>query len=122
MKIQIGGHILEGILFLSILLAPALCAAYSYSPCNTSAYLNPANLQCLTCPTNQVANSYQLLPISCQCSAGYTSSTNGAACTAAFTSTCATTNSYYPIYNLDGSLNTGSDNCVACSSSGYANG
>lgn len=97
-------------------------AAYAYSSCGSSSALNPANLACNACPSNQVSNLYQTVPMSCQCSAGYTlaSNPNSNACTAAFTTTCTTSNSYYPVYALTGSAASTAD-CLACSSVAYTN-
>lgn len=120
MKIQISNlSKLYTLFFFTLLITTSLTASYTYSSCNSSYYLNTANLACVTCPNNQIANTYQVVPISCQCSSGYMPSTNGA-CTAANTSTCSTTNSYYPIYNRDGSSNSAA-NCAACSTNSYVN-
>lgn len=109
------------ILLVCCLLVLATPAAYTYSPCNSSSFLNTANLQCYSCLSNQVANSYQVIATSCQCSPGYLVATNNAACTAVFSSTCSISNSYYPIYTINGNTNTGTSNCLACSSDAYAN-
>lgn len=123
MKIQIKALInLNRILFWSVLLLLARSATYSYSQCNSSAYLNTANLQCVKCQTNQIANLFQTIALSCQCNAGYIFGTNGAACTAAYSTTCNTLNSYYPIYNKDGSVSsTTAANCMPCDSTAYTN-
>ena len=112
------------LLALSLLLAPVSSAAYAYSSCNSSSSRNPANLACTACPSNQIANLYQAIPISCQCSAGHalSSNPNSNACTAAFSSACSTSNSYYPVYTLAGTAASGTANCLACGSSAYSNG
>jgi hypothetical protein len=120
MKIQIRNLSKVYTLFLiTLLFANSLSAYYTYSNCNSSYYLNTANLACVSCPNSQIANTYQTVPTACQCSSGHMPSINGA-CTAANTSTCSITNSYYPIYNRDGSSNSAA-NCVACSSNAYTN-
>lgn len=111
----------QNILLLCLLLILAESTAYSYSSCNTTGFLNTANLQCKPCQNNQISNSYQTIPIACQCAPGYSLATNGAACTAAFSTTCSISNSYYPIYGRTGTVNTGTANCVACSSDAYSN-
>ena len=123
MKIQIKALInLKRILFWSALLLLVRSTSYSYSQCNSSAYLNTANLQCVACQSNQIANLYQSVAISCQCTSGYIFGTNGAACSAAFNNVCAVSNSYYPIYNTDGSVSsTTTANCIACDSTAYTN-
>ena len=110
-------------LTLLVLLFPAAhSAAYTYSSCNSTAVLNPANLACTGCPSNQVPNLYQSIATSCQCSPGYSLPTNpnAAACSPAFTTACATPNSYYPVYGLGGSAASPA-NCLACSSVAFAN-
>jgi hypothetical protein len=109
------------ILLVCCLLVLATPATYAYSSCNSTSFLNTANLQCYSCLSNQVANSYQVVATSCQCSPGYQVATNNAACTAVFSSTCSISNSYYPIHTLNGITNTGTSNCIACSSNAYAN-
>ena len=106
-------------LFFFLVLAHS--SAYTYSACSTSTYLNVANLQCSSCLANQIANTYQIISTSCQCSPGYLQATNNAACTAVFSSTCSTANSYYPIYTTTGTTNTGTSNCQACSATAYSN-
>lgn len=108
-------------LLLSYLLVLSLTAAYNYSSCNSSYYFNPANLACVSCQNNQIANSYQTVPTACQCSPGYLPATNGTACTAAFTTNCTTNNSYYPIYNINGSSSNSAANCLACAANAYTN-
>jgi len=120
MKIQISNlSKLHNLFLVTFFIATCLSASYTYASCNSSYYLNTANLACVTCPNNQIANTYQIVPIACQCSSGYMPSTNGA-CTAANSSTCSITNSYYPIYNRDGSSNSVA-NCLKCSNNSYAN-
>lgn len=116
-------NILRGndILLIFLLLSLVNASAYSYSPCSSTSYLNSANLQCSSCLTNQIPNLYQVIATSCQCNAGYLQTKNNAACTAAFSSTCATSNSYYPIYTASGTTNSGTSNCQACSSAAYTN-
>lgn len=117
LKIQRG----KDILLVLFLLALASSSTYSYSSCSSSSYLNTANFQCSSCLGNQIANSYQIIPIACQCSPGYLQTTNNAACTAVFSSACSLTNSYYPIYATSGTTSTGTSNCQACSSTAYSN-
>lgn len=123
MKIQISNLFsLTQLLLISTLYILTLSAAYNYSACNSTYYFNPANLACLSCQNNQVANSYQTIPIACQCSSGYLPLVNGTGCTSASTLSCQINNSYFPIYNRDGSINTTTAaNCVACADKSYVN-
>ena len=112
------------LLLISLLFSLTNSAAYTYSTCLATEFLNSANLSCTTCPTNQISNLYQTVATACQCQAGYRLpvDANVAACTAAFTTACATPlTSYYAIYNLDGSATTGTANCIACSSTAFPN-
>ena len=113
--------LLTFLVLLALLLAHVSAAAYSYSSCNASSSRNPANLACSACPTNQRTNLYQAVPMSCQCSPGYTlpSNPNANACTASFSTVCTTTNSYYPVYSLAGTSTSG--NCAACGPSAFSN-
>jgi hypothetical protein len=36
----------------------AVASFYNYSACGAMSYLNAANLKCISCPTNQIANTY----------------------------------------------------------------
>jgi hypothetical protein len=120
MKIQISNlSKFKTVLCFSLIWTSTLSASYTYSQCNSSYYLNTANLACVTCPNNQIANTYQVVPTACQCSVGYIPSTNGA-CSVANTSSCSTSNSYYPVYNRDGSSNSAA-NCLACAGNAYVN-
>jgi len=113
--------LLSILVLLSLLSGQVNTAAYTYSNCNSSSSRNPASLACTSCPSNQVRNNYQTVPMSCQCLAGYSlpSNPNANACTASFTTTCATSNSYYPVYDLTGAATSG--DCVACGASAYSN-
>ena len=97
-------------------------AAYAYSTCQATEYLNSANLACTACPTNQISNNYQNVAIGCQCLPGYRLPTdpNANACTSAFTTACSSVQ-YYPLLNIDGSATSGSVTCVACASTSYPN-
>ena len=83
------------------LIGVALCAAYSYQECNSSYYLNTAELSCQACSTNQIANTYQDVAISCHCANGFIVGTN-AACTAVNSTVCNIANSYFSVYGLNG--------------------
>jgi hypothetical protein len=107
-------------LLLSLWVLGASGASYSYAPCNGSSWLSPADLSCKACLSNQLANSYQTVPVACQCAAGYVPAVDGAVCTAAFSATCATPNSYFPIFGTDGSYSA-SANCLPCSATASAN-
>lgn len=103
---------------IAALIVIASAASYSYSPCATNTFLNAANLQCVPCTSNQVANTYQTVPSVCQCSLGYTASGNGA-CTAISTA-CSYTASYSLLYSLNGDY-SGAGTCLPCASTAYAN-
>ena len=119
MKIQISNfRSLQQLLLSTALITVTLSSAYNYSSCNSTSYLNAATLACISCQSNQISNSYQTVAISCQCAGGYLPA-NGA-CAAAFTSPCATNNSYYPIYNRDGSSNSPAD-CLPCAANASVN-
>ena len=99
-------------------------AAYTYSTCLVTEYLNTANLACTACPTNQMSNNYQTVATACQCQAGYRlpSDPNANACTAAFSTICATpSTSYYPLLTKVGASTTGTANCIACAATAYPN-
>lgn len=108
------------VICLCVMVGVIYATAYSYSECNSSSYLNTADLQCDVCGANQIANRYQTVPVNCQCENGYRVGTNGT-CSAAFTASCATNNSYYSIFAEDGSATTGTSNCTVCDGSAYAN-
>ena len=93
-------------------------AAFTFASCNSSEELNPADLSCDTCGTNLIANNYQTVAIVCQCTTGFTSSTDGT-CNALSFGPCGGT-TYYPVYSLAGSSSTGTA-CVACDSTAYPN-
>jgi len=98
------------------------CSFYSYSACNSTSYLNTANLQCTQCSTTQIANSFQIIPINCQCAVGYVVG-NSNACTQINTNLCTTTTTYYPLYTITGDVNAAvsSAGCSTCASNAYAN-
>jgi hypothetical protein len=98
------------------------CSFYSYSTCNSTSYLNTANLQCTQCSTNQIANSYQVIPVNCQCAVGYVVGNNNV-CNLINSNNCITTTTYYPLYTVTGDVNSGvsSAACSPCDSSAYAN-
>jgi len=98
------------------------CSFYSYSACNSTSYLNTANFQCTQCSTKQIANSYQVIPISCQCAIGYVVG-NSNTCTQINTNLCTTTTTYYPLYTITGDVNAtvSSAACSTCASNAYAN-
>ena len=125
-KIQMKAHLIKvtNIITFAFFISLAYSAAYSYSTCPTTSYLNSANLACVACPTNQISNNYQTVATACQCQPGYRlpSNPNINACTQAFSTTCsAATTSYYPLLNIDGSATTGTANCIACTSTSYPN-
>ena len=108
-------HILVALASLLIIVSST---SYSYSPCATTAYLNTANLQCVSCKANQVANSYQTVASVCQCSRGYSASGNGGC--SAISPTCSySTNSYSLVYSLNG--DSGTNACASCASNAYLN-
>ena len=94
--------------------------SYSYATCLTNTYRNPANLECLICPTNQVSNNYQTLPIFCQCKNGFYPSTNANPCIQLAASSCGGTNdNFYAIYDLNGASSTSISTCTACAGNAY---
>jgi hypothetical protein len=94
-------------------------ASYNYTPCASSAYLNATNLNCVSCPANQIANSYQSVPIACQCAVGFSPNGNGAC--SAMTGTCgSSSNTYYPLYSPSGSVNS-VNSCGSCAANAYTN-
>lgn len=95
-------------------------ASYNYSQCTAKAYLNTANLKCVNCPANQIANTYQSIATACQCAIGFSPSGNGA-CSSLTSATCgSTTNTYYPVYSLSGSFSSVSS-CASCAGNAYTN-
>lgn len=109
--------LLVTLLALILQVAPA---SYSYSSCPAKYYLNTANLQCVACPTNQISNNYQSVPIACQCATGYTPSTNGG-CTLLNTA-CGTNGlTYNPVYQLNGDVTGGGSTCSSCAATAKAN-
>lgn len=95
-------------------------ASYSYSSCNSTSYLNTANLQCIQCPTNQIANTYQIIAEACQCSSGFVPNGNGL-CTSIMSTKCGDTNNYYPIYSINGAYSSGISSCTSCASNARTN-
>ena len=119
-----GKYLLTFVLTILLLMPQIESAAYSYTACLITQYLNSANLLCTTCPTNQEKNNYQGVATACQCQAGYRQpiDPNANACVAAFTTTCLSpTTNYYPVLSTDGSSTVGTANCVACSSTSFPN-
>jgi hypothetical protein len=114
---------LWGILSLLLLILTINTATYNYSTCPSSSFLHTSNLACKTCPTNQISNTYQMVPINCQCSTGYISTTGGS-CSLVNTNGCsANNNNFYPIWKLDGSYDTSitSAACTLCASNARTN-
>ena len=94
-------------------------AFYNYSTCSSNAYLSSSNMKCITCPANQIANTYQSVSTACQCSVGYSPSGNGGC--SAITGSCGlSANTYYPLYDLNGNTNSVSS-CGTCASTAYTN-
>jgi hypothetical protein len=107
------------IIIASTLFLQALAAFYNYSTCASNAYLSSSNLKCITCPANQIANTYQSVSIACQCAVGFAPSGNGG-CSAMAGSCGVSTNTYYPLYALNGNTNTVSS-CGTCASTAFTN-
>jgi hypothetical protein len=91
------------------------CSFYSYSACNSTSYLNTANLQCNQCSNNQIANTYQIIPINCQCAIGYVVANNNT-CSQINSNTCGTNTTYYPLYTITGDVSSTVSTAAACSS------
>jgi hypothetical protein len=103
---------------ITILVLQTAATSYSYSSCSSSTYLNTANLQCIACPANQIANTYQTVASACQCSIGYAASANGA-CTPINPSCSYSSNNYTLLYSLNG--NVGDSTCSSCALTAYTN-
>ena len=113
--------LLLSLVILTLLIVQINSATYNYSTCNSTSYLNPAAFQCTNCLTNQIPNTYQTIPMACQCSPGYVMPTNAAACTQGFSTACTTTalsTSIYPLFSLAG-VAQASVACTACASTAY---
>jgi hypothetical protein len=96
-------------------------ASYLYSACGSNGYLNTANIQCKSCPTNQIANTYEAIATVCQCAVGYTPSGNGA-CTSISSNICGSSNNnFYPIYLLNGDNSGNGGTCTTCAANAYPN-
>lgn len=106
-------------LILALLLDQTTAASYNYTSCAGTAYLSTANLKCTNCPANQIANTYQSLPIACQCKVGFAASGNGG-CSALSAACGVTSNTYFPLYSLSGSVNSVSS-CGSCAANAYTN-
>ena len=76
-------------------------------------------MKCITCPANQIANTYQSVSTACQCSIGYSPSGNGGC--SAITGSCGlSANTYYPLYDLNGNTKSVSS-CGVCASTAFTN-
>jgi len=106
--------IIESTIFLQ-----TIASFYNYSTCSSSAYLSSSNMNCITCPANQIANTYQSVSTACQCSIGYSPSGNGGC--SAITGSCGlSANTYYPLYDLNGNTKSVSS-CGVCASTAFTN-
>lgn len=107
-------------LLIAVFLLQVGATFYNYTTCGSKSYLNAANLQCVNCSSNQIANTYQSVSMACQCAVGYTPSGNGA-CSSISNVTCgASTSTYYPLYSLSGITNTVTS-CMPCAANAYTN-
>jgi hypothetical protein len=108
-------------IILLFLIAAVYSTFYSYTPCTSPNYLNTANLKCVQCSDpNHIANNYQTISIGCQCKTGFKPGNNNV-CSTFTTTSCLAPMTYYPLYALSGSANSGSQTCASCSTSAYTN-
>lgn len=111
------------VLLLCKLIGLVCSSFYSYSACNSTSYLNTANLQCTQCSNNQTANTYQTIPIICQCAIGYVVGDNNI-CSQINGNTCGTNSTFYELYTITGDVSSSVTNataCSSCASNAYAN-
>jgi hypothetical protein len=108
------------LLTLALLIGRVAAASYTYTPCSSSAFLSAANLKCTNCPANQIANTYESVPIACQCKVGFAPSGSGGCSALGATCGISLNNTYYPLYALSGSANSVSS-CGSCATNAYTN-